>query len=256
MSDSGSPSLPSEVPEGSPFRAEPGSDLPESPRLGIVHLLVGTACVAVCLGMARTVADFATPASFRTESLILGGLWSIPHGAALGGLLLWASRRRRGVPFPQFPGETLLVATGILVAFYLLCQAVRASAQMTNIVEFETDWIGTLFFILTFGVEALVFLFFAIRSKQWLWRLYYLLSALPLFCSVPIVLFHWYSLGSFTQWFQLVAPVLLLVIAVRDLRRRKDYPWTHWLGIAVGVWLFLILFAWMVWQWVVPQSVG
>ena len=76
----------------SPFAPDYHLSEPADPRLGIVHLLVATACVAIYLGLEQT---------------------------ARGGLLLWVARRLRGMPFPRHPGEYMLVVEGILCLLFL-----------------------------------------------------------------------------------------------------------------------------------------
>ena len=103
-----SPFPPGYVPAGfpwgepkSPFAAGYDPDRWAEPRLGILHLLGATTCVAVYLGLAQTAqlitADLADRADGNVVyegSAVLHGLGS---GIALGGLLLWMARRRRGV---------------------------------------------------------------------------------------------------------------------------------------------------------------
>ena len=51
-----------------------------------------------------------------TFGLVVWGMVGIVHGTSLGGLVLFVSRRYRGVTFPVYPGETLLFVMGANLA--------------------------------------------------------------------------------------------------------------------------------------------
>jgi hypothetical protein len=102
----------------SPHPADPSTG-PDEPRLGILHLLAWTACVAVYLGVQRIAGqrlDDPTGPFGGTYNAVIATLGSIACGAALGGLILWGTRRWRGLAFPKHPGEYLLVVTGLHLA--------------------------------------------------------------------------------------------------------------------------------------------
>ncbi len=109
-----SETAPNDSPDAQPLSDAVGI---EPPRLGISHLMVLTACVAVYLGIARGLfGRYAQPdweQSLGTFQAILWGLHGIGAGAGLAGLILFVARRRRGWPFPVHPGEYLLVMIGV-----------------------------------------------------------------------------------------------------------------------------------------------
>ncbi|NQT15672.1 MAG: hypothetical protein HQ582_23145, partial [Planctomycetes bacterium] len=97
-------------PEPSDSAQKPSAKPPERepPRLGIVHFLVWTACVALYLGLTQMISDMvlasaADPnlAPGTTRDVLAGTFHGIGSGAALAGLLLFASRPSRGFRFPQ-----------------------------------------------------------------------------------------------------------------------------------------------------------
>jgi hypothetical protein len=107
----------SEEREPPPATADDASAKVSCPRLGLIHLLMWTACVAVWLGLQRVVGQLfwnsAHPFGDSILKIADTVLTSLGNGAALGGLLLWVARRRRGLPFPKHPGEYLLVVLGL-----------------------------------------------------------------------------------------------------------------------------------------------
>ena len=83
----------------------------QSSRLSVLHLFVGTTCVALYLAISRhlniggqSTADFGTA---------IWVLWNIGTGAALGGVMVLVSRRGSEERFPAHPGERLLVVISI-----------------------------------------------------------------------------------------------------------------------------------------------
>jgi hypothetical protein len=238
-------SSPPETPPGSPFRPEP-----EQPRLGILHLLVWTACVAVYFSIATSFrSDDYVP---RLEaSLVLAVGVEMGRATALGGLLLLAARRYRRLPFPSQPGETLLVLLGVGSATWLgmrflndravnaapmsllLCQVLAASAMVA---------LGVLY------------LAAAIRTRSLRWRVYFATVLLGGILSIllPLFLIRGWGPGpnavaaSLHAW--LLPFAVLLVVAVKDAAQRPRYRWTHWLGVGIGLWNGAISAAWCAWQ--------
>jgi hypothetical protein len=88
----------------------PSLNPPEPPRLGIIHMMGWTLCVAGYLGFLSMLA-LTTKGS--PEYPILLGYMGLGGGTALGGLALLVVWRCRGVHFPARPGEYLLVAVGL-----------------------------------------------------------------------------------------------------------------------------------------------
>jgi len=108
---------------------------PDSPRLGILHLLVLTVCVAMYMGAMQVVLRNyprigPSPVGLDAYIAARGTLVGIGGGAALAGLVLWIGRRWRGMAFPVRPGEFLLVMAGVqqvlhLAQFYVVITALR-----------------------------------------------------------------------------------------------------------------------------------
>ena len=211
------------------------SDSPEPPRFGIIHLLVGTTCIAVHLAITRAFMGGPAQAASGYDAT-RWALWSIGAGAALGGLVLLVSRCNRGLRFPVHPGETLLILLGIgsVVGLGFHCYVVLTDYGM---------WLSTVNFVSSAAI-AVLFVLAAIRTKTRRWRYFFLsvvaafLLRFPLGCA---------GLGPLAYIIPRTASdLLLLIVVVSDLRQRQRYPWTHWLGAGVGLWYAILLLVWVV----------
>jgi len=215
--------------------AEPPGDspAPEQPRLGVMHLLIWSACVALDLGInqlfIKQVARFIT-----TPLLALSTLYSLASGAALGGILLLASRRLRGLAFPRHPGECVLVALGFGAAATLIMD-IEACLQAVHITEPDPVRFMMEVLISTSGIIlGISYLVRVIRVEPRWWRLFFaaagVVAAVSLFLPRTM-----YESRVFLLWF-LLPQVFLFAALVADWRHGRRYPWTHWLGVAVNVW--------------------
>ena len=221
----------------------PTPERPEPPPLGILHLMVLTACVAICLAVNR---PLAVP--YRTESLrpaagplgvAAGSLYSIGGGAALAGLLL-LTRRRRGLPFPEHPGEYLLVMTGVASTLDMISRAV-----FLRFFEAPTLWLYNLSSLAILGINCLVFLWAFVCVNTWRWRLFFLAIPAAKGVTVPVayLLSRWLPPGTAWLWRienllpHLLVAAALVVVVLSDLFQRKSYPWTHWFGVGTRLWL-------------------
>jgi len=104
----------------SPEPSSPGSPFAREPQLGIIHLMVWTACTAVYFSLYRVmVPDDSARVSVLTYVDLSKGIGA---GAALGGLLLYVARRYPwthwlGVGVNLFFGATNLVMALAMTLF-------------------------------------------------------------------------------------------------------------------------------------------
>jgi hypothetical protein len=214
-------------------RLRPEGTERESPRLGIIHFLGWITCVAVFLGVSHSVMGVFEYSAQEMSGfgLTVWGMTGIVFGTSLGGLLLFAARRHRGVTFPVYPGETLLFVKGtnaglLALAALLLCLSSRTAVE----------WLGIVTFMVLLA-QFSVALWATIYTDVLRWRFHFLgrtifaLAALgcgalePASDSVVVPLFIVVAL----------APQICLIFAVvKDVLLRKRYPWTHWTGVAVA----------------------
>lgn len=223
-------------PPGSPFARQP-----EQPRLGIIHLMVWTACTAGCLSIYRVLHLLVFPDKAgeldlsETSQMVSSG---IGIGAAWGGLLLFVRRRYRGLPFPVHPGEILLIAIGIHALLSLAWGAIMFS--ISHAMGWDTASLPWSFWILwTCGnntIAGLVFLVAALKNKNARWRPFFF-SCVALYAVSffePWMLW-WVSHGFLVfRCLYFVPGLFLLWIVIKDLYRTERYPWTHWLGVGVS----------------------
>ena len=237
-------------PPRSPFRAdfsapEPAEPVvvletaePEQPRLGIIHLLVWTACVAFYLGLHRIfVAD--APQEVHDRFMIFGAVQSMGMGAAFGGLLLWAARRYRGWSFPRYPGEYLLVALGLAGVITLTLYGLFG--LVTKALGPYTPWFAmAILFAAYAAVQGVVFLVPALRIKIPRWRWFFFsvagvsLIGVLLPCAGPE---FW---GACLQILHLVPDAVLVVTVLVGWRQERRFPWTHWLGVVINLWFGVV----------------
>lgn len=228
----------------------PDSDGPEEPRLGILHFMVWTACVAAYLGLAR-VLTFPPSDRIPVPFMAAWAMHATGAGAALGGLGLLAARRWRGLPFPVHPGEYLLVVLGFGSVLGLAARATLRLALAREEAEFFNSGYFLLWHLVDFAfpfVYALIFLWPLVRVKipRWRWFFGTLIAGhfirQLMFCGGP-------TLGNVASKVLFCGVVLLLVTVVLwDHFQGKRYPWTHWAGVFVSLWFDGLAIGWSVWR--------
>ncbi|MHC4179368.1 MAG: hypothetical protein ACYSWU_17790 [Planctomycetota bacterium] len=230
---------------------------PEPPRLGILHLMVLTACVAAYMGPVRALEE---PIDLLEEGtrpfwVTTGSLYGIGSGAALAGLVLVAARRYRGLSFPVHPGEYLLVVMGFGVLLHWMALALAWLITSFGDPRFGLPSFHGILYLFPFAFYALCFLWAAIRAKSRRWRV--------LFLAIPtsyVVSFLFLCGGARLLPIANSAPpllitVVLIVVIVRDHFEGKRYPWTHWFGVGTRLWLDVGAFGVSVWYELFERTV-
>jgi hypothetical protein len=215
-----------------------GNPFAEPPRLGISHLLVWTTCVAFYLGIMRSFwllspEQLETPIFFR----IIDGLYGMGSGTALVGLVLFAARRYRRIRFPVYPGEVLLVALGASTVLGLMkTMLIWFALPESDLLSLQ--WLRLIDLVSGLG-NALIYFIAAVRVKVTRWRTY-------LATVVVVSALHGCALFRL-PWaiipYIVTSPLPSLVLAVvvlMDVIQRKKYPWTHWVGVGIAVWLAIL----------------
>ena len=217
-----------------------------SPRLGIIHFLGWTACIAVAAAAHSSLMLMVhDPQAGSAVSVVLQGMEVVGNGTALGALVIWLRRRYRGLPFPMFPGEYLWLACGIERLLWLITMGVCVAIGSVG-----AGVVAFIAFRMMDLAVAIVFLIAAVKVRVKRWRVLLLvIAARPLLIPLAGLLFPFSWFVYFPPWF-IEAPVLAIVVA-RDLFQRQRYPWSHWAGVAVRSWLIALGFAWRVYQWFV-----
>ncbi|MBN2475520.1 MAG: hypothetical protein JXB62_12990 [Pirellulales bacterium] len=225
------------------------------PRLGILHLLVLTACVATYLGCGRAFRQaFAAVAESGTAQTVTfsprplevaqGTLLGIGYGAALAGVLLWIARRWQGRPFPLHPGEFLLVMSGVAVAAQIAMWPVQ-----WMIVAFQPParyGLLTALSLMSLAIQASVWIWALVCLKTRRWRVFLLLIPASYLLLIVVAIMismlganvaagNWSPLGVVIA--RLLVMGVLAIVLLKDHFAGARYPWTHWYGIATRMWI-------------------
>jgi hypothetical protein len=223
-----------------PDKPTPPTSAPVPRRLGILHLLVWTACVALYMGLASALEGSTslleeTTGRFRIAA---GVLYGIGWGTALAGVVLMMARSYCGHPFPVYPGEYLWVLTGLDVVVRLATTILLLLVLALSKPVAEAVWLlRALQLLAAFGLYVWVFSWVVTRVKMRRWRTFFLV--------IPASYGIWLGLlyGGFDQWTitryvpQFLIATTLTGVALIDLVDRRRYSWTHWFGVGTRLWL-------------------
>lgn len=203
----------------------------ESPRIGVIHFLIWTACVAVYCGLAQSLGlNERNPDTF---DMTLSVLRSLGVGAALGGLLLWAARRWRGLAFPVHPGEYLLVVKGINVACFMLFYG---GAKRSGLLDLHSLLIWRCLTILLNSLYGVTLAWAIYRVKASRWRMVFIILLGADLCSCCVS----GPPGVGNQSLAVLGDLVLVGVLLKDRADGLRYPWPHWVGIVTKLWLSTI----------------
>ena len=244
-----------------PSKVDSPFELPRQPPIGIVHILVWTACTAVLMAVYRWF-NFAgempgVHAIFYTVTQVP---YSIIYGASLGGLILFVYRRLfGGAPFPIQPGHWLLLFAGII------CLGSMSMAALFKVASEWTDIIGrgnTLMGVRMLVIQCTQAAFLAWTVWQFRGELYWRLHfwARLAVCIVGAMIWlpflayqDLYGVFALTRGLDscsiFVWGVWLVAAAVADLAKAKRRDWLHWLGVAVSLGAVTMYLISRLWFW-------
>ena len=222
-----------------------GNPFAEPPRLGIIHLLVWTACVAFYLGIIRSFWLLLPGGSETSGALIFANLFGMANGTALGGLVLFAARRYRRIRFPVHPGEVLLVALGVSTVLGLILYVpflLYVSINFHSLsLKGRTADLAPLLLLNMFG-NAAIFLVSMAFTNVPRWRGFFItVAAFSVICGCiggpmnAVLLFP--VLGMMSP----IAGLVLCFVVFLDVTQRIKYPWTHWVGVGIAIWITVVM---------------
>lgn len=215
------------------------------PRLGIIHLLVWTACVAMVLGSDQTFSAVFSHGQDKSGVILARGLAALGSGAGLGGLFLWGWRRRHGRPFPRHPGEYLLVVIGLSAILSMLMEGVLC-ALVVPVKEAipSTSWLLPVWTCSDALACGAMYSVAAWCVTAWRWKAAFLVCLTVTILRTLISLLDAYSSVS---WLVVSLPtdLAILIAILIDLRHRLRFPWPHWLGIVIFYWDTIVSLVWM-----------
>ena len=214
-------------------------------RLGILLLILGTACTAFYLSAlltARQAAFGMTPVSmFESAAPVLfmsiSVVYGLGCGLAFGSLLLWAARRLRGRAFPRHPGEYLLVVLGVLSLLTLgmnwLFSVMTALTEDVSVAWSWRIWSMVAFHL----IGCVVWIRAALLIEASFWRWFFLLHAAMHIAACAINDSRYYAIHG-------VMAIVLVGIVAREQLQGVRYPWEHWLGVTIRLHLSLVSLGW------------
>jgi hypothetical protein len=176
------------------------------------------------------VRSFSPNARIGVTGLLMAMVSSLGVCTSWAGLLIFISRRWRGVPWPIEPGEWLLAVLGMnSIASFVVFRLPEGFFEAKLLVSIAVTC--TLFFMpilsrrlatrwkVFFGLAMITLPVFLIQLILLLRQLYLLLNVI-----------------EFTWWLDaaslLIAIILVIVVSWMDRRDGRKHDWLHWIGIA------------------------
>lgn len=218
-------------------------------RLGIIHLLVWGACVAVVFSVYRSgqllllrqypMTGSDDPVTWETWAALWWIVTGIGSGAVVGGLVMLAARRLGGYRYPFHPGQWLWTMEGGYLGVHLLAYPVAILGIAHPLLRSVVEWTSV-----AAALAIWLWTFAGVRERPW--RLLVLglgLAKLGSFVLMIVAARALFPSGSARDWAypaitslpQLVHfAVIPLVLADRRAGFRR--PWTHWAGVALLLW--------------------
>jgi hypothetical protein len=210
------------------------------PPLSISHLLVWTALSAAMMWLRTWEDRFAQARDiFGTSQVMWRAFVAIYSGACAGGLMVFASRRLRGMQFPVAPGDWIWVWQGVSVlsampleTAYWYC--VKTSMQSSSV---AATLVATQYFIsaISFAVPA----FFCQETGAWKWFLWTTAALVSLGAVGTVLSVMSGSAVTVKSWSavslvrHMVIAALLAWAVAADLRNHVRRMWSHWAGVLI-----------------------
>ncbi len=227
-----------------------------------VHYLWIAACVGICL-LDKFIALFVRTgvggySTGRSGVFVISEIISaVGSGAALFGLGLFAMRRLKGKKFPQFEGEFLLLSTAVIALFFYMFH--RLPTMFLGPVASLWAKDGFNFARIAPLVAGNLVLLLCWKRATVAWRLFIVVNVLAAFGQQ--LMFRRYGMGDelrilYASLSQL--PLFFLIVVVLfDQSRKRELPWTHWLGIGAcfvsQTSSFVLQFFFVIWPYIQMQ---
>ena len=216
----------------------------EQPRI-TANLVIAWLTLVAAYGVVNSMSPHAAN---PIMSWILWSVWAVVTPTILCGVIVWAGQRRRGFRYPQYPGEWLWNINAIATWVFFVLQIpvfITQVLELNGMMAGGTVSATVLYaiFIATGLFHLLLALATACFVREGRWRFYLIVFALGMLARILAHAFLIASLWSETFPFARAAmialgfcvlPVVPLVfVALADLVENKQYPWSHWVGVAL-----------------------
>lgn len=194
---------------------------------------------AVCVGFCSVDSYFQLQdisAIVRPYWLLLTtvALTTVSSSMLLFGLGLFAVRRMRRIKYPQYEGECLLLAAGVHIAAYIVLHSlptIFAGREASFLVGRPHQAIAIVVPIL-----SVLAMMVGWRRAGKAWRVF-----IVMYSSMMLLLCL--DNQSFAASFEFLSLPLdklsflyLIGLVWMDITKKRQLPWTHWLGIAAYLW--------------------
>jgi hypothetical protein len=233
-----------------PHIMPPLSQSTNSPRLRVHHLLVWITVTAAWLSVSGVSNVKSVPAWLTLASLLPTLGWTAAITCCVFGFW-W---RRRGVPFPQAPGQwiCILIGVGILLSFaYRIIWALFRNLVAPSTYSHSIELWGWQISAVTYIVMELWLAKRFASERRWMW--FFLLGAILLavhllsgriigvvYTAISPLGAVGFQLGRIVQFltdaYQVLPALLLCWACWADYRDQIARHWSHWCGIVA--WLF------------------
>lgn len=241
--------------DGNPWQnAESNNRLPKPVHYWWIAFFVAISIIDSFLNLYpsyyRIIANGSFYVTYYGPHIVAYFLWAISSGIALFGVSLFFVRRRQQLsnvgqpsssePFPKYEGESLLLAFGAGIVCYLVLHSLPTHIFGSG----ASLWTSEDFFYVGYvmaAIAGLVILSLCWKRATRIWRIYICIEIISTVRQV-----YWQLATDLSsvepdaqliqQVYSMIPPIVLVGVALADLSRKRELPWTHWLGIgAYGV---------------------
>lgn len=217
------------------------------PRLGIIHLLLWMACVAMSFAFRNTYAGlYGSP---QRGADMFDVVFGIGAGTAMAGAVLFAAWRLRGIAFPIHPGEFLWVLYGLAEVLHWMHQGLLLCLEIMGAISWAPTRPVIVHILRPELLWPVMCCWPVLCLKDRWWRAWFALSLVTGIVAAYFLVAYFLRLPYVHPHVGLrlvtVMGGVFIVAVMRDLLRHRKYPWTHWVGITVVVWESVAMGIWL-----------
>lgn len=223
-----------------PREPDPGPQ----PRLGIIHIMLWTACVAVMLTIQGGIYQVIQTPEASVLRMLLRGAWAAVLGAGLATLFVFFARRRRGIPFPVHPGHWLLLILGTTYGLHQLAWV--PTFFVNDWVHEHNDGVEFVQALVRASVPLAACGLYAVATAahrcctRWAVLFGLRAGASAFMCCLGLLEALMLATAGYPREFWRVAYLIefffwfvMAVTVVLDVRARSARDWLHWTGVAM-----------------------
>lgn len=216
-----------------------------TPRLSIRHVMIWTACCALCIALRKIWIPNAATDLWIDVALVINAVLA---GTSLIGVVLIVECHLRKIPYFDAPGNWLLAINGIGI---FISWTIRTTFDRLGFDVFDRSFFPQLFSWVLYTTVFLLCVAAYVQNKyQRGWNSVFAISAMQAgfaaASSLPFAMFT-ALFGLFSIVFLLLEEIVLIVVLVAEFRSKFKRTWIHWLG----AWVELLSLPVMILYWIV-----